>query len=351
VVCSLNGTFYYAANFISNAISVYRVQGTTYSLVANVPTATGPTSIATDPANRYAYVASAGTNSVLAYAINAGTGALTLIGTYPVGGPAGEVEVSPDGTTAWISGGGTISSFAINPTDGTLALMASAPFFGGDMNFHADWPFDPPRQVGHDHIGVWGGPSEACPEGQDCGSHIDQYAILGTGALAYEGSLWWPGIRSPTNPPPHLLSIMFGDFGCEPTSHQGGTGRYYVVNPGANTIDVYYGERTCVDGDPMLSSDPSATVPAGPEPRAIAANGSFAYVINGGNNTVSTFAVASLDDGVDLTPTGTPVATGPDPVAVTLSGLNLYVENAGDNTVSYYSLNPTTGQPTLTNVQ
>jgi len=346
VPCAVNGTYYYAANYNSSTLSIYRVQAAanntySYTFVGTTATPAGPTSVDTDSLNRYAYVTSSGTDALLVYTINAGTGALTLVNSYPAGDFPAEVQISPNGATAWVSSSGAIASFHING-DGTLAPIGSpVTSVYGAIEHYPDI-YEP--LFGHEHVVVWG--SGSCPQGT-CGPPLWQYAVNPNGTLNYEGWFWWSGPTEPTDPP-HQVQITI-DEECDPrTANQQHS--YYVANPGANTISLYGGDYTCVDG--QLSLQLVGTFPAGPEPRAIAVNAAqtFAYVINGGNNTLSTFAVSA---GGNLTPVGTLVPTGPDPSSLALDpgGSVLYVVNAGDNTVSYYSLNPTTGQPTLTNVQ
>ncbi len=353
VACGLNGTFYYSVNVGTNTLSIYRVTGGSFTLAGTVTTAAGPTSVATDPTNRVAYVTSSATNSILYYAINRSTGALTLIATYPTGNYPNSVNVAPNGASAWVINGGdnSISTFRIN-SDGTLTALASPNPTGScayGMEFFLGYPA-PLRDFSgvlppDDYAAVWTCTLDNYPQVPAAHSpQIWQYRINSNGTLNYLGWSWWAGPAEPTDPP-NFLPITVDDGCLSPPI------KTYVANPGANTISLYYGTDSCGEG--RLSLTFQTTFSTGPTPRAITVNASrtYAYVPNAGNSTLSTFSVDFISG--YLTLVSSAAATGPDPVAVTLDpdGVHLYVENAGDNTVSYYTINPGTGQPTLTNVQ
>jgi 6-phosphogluconolactonase len=75
--------FAYVANWLSNDVSMYTVDGTTGALISMgvIAAGTGPVAVVVHPTGKFAYVANSGTNDVSMYSIDATTGALTLIGT------------------------------------------------------------------------------------------------------------------------------------------------------------------------------------------------------------------------------------------------------------------------------
>ena len=80
--------FAYVANFSCNYVSAYTIDSGTGALtpidadsgtpgIQNFAAGTGPTSVTVDPSGKFAYVANFSSNSVSAYIIDAGTGALS----------------------------------------------------------------------------------------------------------------------------------------------------------------------------------------------------------------------------------------------------------------------------------
>jgi 6-phosphogluconolactonase len=62
---------------------MYTIDATTGALtrIGTIAAGTGPSSVAVDPAGKFAYVMNSGSNSVSMYSIDSATGALTLIGS------------------------------------------------------------------------------------------------------------------------------------------------------------------------------------------------------------------------------------------------------------------------------
>lgn len=123
--------FAYVANLSDNTVSAYTVDAGTGALNAvGTPVATGltPLSLAVDPAGRFAYVANAG-NTVSAYAINAATGALTSVGGSPflAGLAPNSVVVDPTGKFVYVTNydNNTVSIFTINAATGALTAAGT----------------------------------------------------------------------------------------------------------------------------------------------------------------------------------------------------------------------------------
>jgi len=120
----------------------------------------------------------------------------------------------------------------------------------------------------------------------------------------------------------------------------------FVLNTGSNSISTY-----TVNSNGSLSAA-SGSVTTGMLPIAMAMDsaGHFLVVANQGSNNVSVFSISSTS----LTPvSGSPFATGepptpvspdlPAPAGVTISSDNfVYVANQGQDTVSVFSIDPTT---------
>jgi serine/threonine-protein kinase len=138
-------------------------------------------------------------------------------------------------------------------------------------------------------------------------------AILAVAAAAAGALIWWnsgdgePGIR----------------IGGAPTAvgiAPNGTSAY-VVDGGSNTVGV-------VD---LVTQQVTATIPVGNSPRAIAVtrDGKRAYVANQGSNSVS---VIDLDEEEVLATIA--VGSGPTAVAVTANGSRAYVANSDSADIS-----------------
>ena len=146
-----NDQFVYVTDSGSGQVGVYTFDHTSGALnlpgMLFGPPATdpirAPVSVTLDPLGKFAYTAnnlSAGTNSfgsVSAYAVTAGTGALTFVANVAAGSAAGGpamVAVDPTGSFAYVAGGGQVAAFNIN-SDGSLTAISGSPFSAGLNTF------------------------------------------------------------------------------------------------------------------------------------------------------------------------------------------------------------------------
>ena len=88
-----SGKFVYAANSLSNNISIYTIDTSTGALayVTSVAAGSSPASVIVDPTGKFVYVVNSSDNSIWAYTINQNTGVLTYVTT----GSAGTAGVDP----------------------------------------------------------------------------------------------------------------------------------------------------------------------------------------------------------------------------------------------------------------
>ena len=130
------------------------------------------------------------------------------------------------------------------------------------------------------------------------------------------------------------------------------SGRYlYVVDDGTNFVNAYSIDtsNTATRGSltPIASSPSIAT---GPAPFGVAINpaGTFLYVTNSGDNTISGYSIGS-DGGLTSLGLAGPFATLNVPVlaAIDPTGQFYYVPNNGNSTVSAFSIDSVTGALTL----
>lgn len=115
------GKFVYVANSgagdTAGSVSIYKINPTDGTLTSTgtvdapctpSPGSCSPSSLAIHPSGNFVYAANEGgftPTSVSTYAINAGTGALALIGTVAVDGRAAAVAVDPSGRFAYVADG------------------------------------------------------------------------------------------------------------------------------------------------------------------------------------------------------------------------------------------------------
>jgi len=111
----------------------------------------------------------------------------------------------------------------------------------------------------------------------------------------------------------------------------------FVANQGDSTVSAYAVSGTTltpVPGSPFTTVTPGVTTPTLPSGLAVSASGNFLYVANSLTYTVSVFNIAS--NGALTQSTDGPYMVGTNPVAlgVTPTGSFLYVSNFHDNNIS-----------------
>ena len=145
---SANSSFLYVVNQGSNNVSAYAIDAGTGALTALAggtgnPFAAGtaPVGIAIAPNGSFVYVANSGTNNVSAYSVNIGTGALTALaggignpfaaGTTPAG-----ITIAPNAAFVYVANGGSndVSAYTLDSGTGVLTALAGGtgnPFAAG----------------------------------------------------------------------------------------------------------------------------------------------------------------------------------------------------------------------------
>src|SRR5258705_12595472 len=95
----LTPQFAYVANFTSNNISAYTINAGTGALTAvgsPIAAGSGPAAVTVHPSGKFAYVANFDSNDVSAFTINASTGSLTPVGPpVAAGNTPASVTVDP----------------------------------------------------------------------------------------------------------------------------------------------------------------------------------------------------------------------------------------------------------------
>jgi 6-phosphogluconolactonase len=329
---------YVASGGCGGYVSMYTINPTTGALASIGPPVPSndefTDSVTVDPSGKFAYVTSSGDvwdidfGSVLTYAINPTTGALTsttggIIGTGVNGTPElfNSVAFDPSGKFAYAADGGafpagsfggdsSVSMYTINSTTGALTSIGMiAAGYGPDSV-----AVDPAGKFAY--VANFGS------------NDVSMYTIdATTGALASIGT-----IAAGTSP----VSVAVDPAGKFA----------YVTNFNSNDVSMYTIDATTG----ALAS--IGTIAAGTDPFSVAVDpaGKFAYVANTTvNNTDGSVSMYTIDatTGV-LTHTGT-IATelSPTSIAIHPSGKFAYVTNSGSNSVSMYSIDSATGALTL----
>jgi len=284
--------------------------GTSTITAASTGLTSGTTLLTVVPAaGKFAFVA--GWLAAASYATNAGASTLTSTGVVRDTTIPTQIIPTPSGQFAYgigANGAGLLSLYQVDQKTGVLAL--SGIFNSGVSSLS---PFqsiiDPTGRFLY--IVNIGSPGSV--------------AALATNTSSFDGSLT-PITGSP-----------FGTGNTPLGIAEDPAGKYvYVTNSGDGTISGF-----SVGSDGSLAPlSPTATFPtgsgaaSGPFIPAIDPTGSFLYVPNSADGTISIFSIAS--DG-SLTAVGSPVSTGagssPSMIAITLSNKFLYVTDAGHNTI------------------
>jgi YVTN family beta-propeller protein len=342
--------------------------------------AVDPQSITVDPAGKFAYVASAGCSAqgyVAMYAINPTTGALASIGPpMPSNDESTDsVTVDPSGKFAYVASSGnvwdidfgSVLTYAINPATGALTSTGVIGGIGinGTPEFFNSVALDPSGKFAYAADGgafPYGGSGSSSSVSMysinsttgdltsigiiDAGTSPDSVAVDPAGKFAYvtnfgsnDVSMYTIDATTGT-----LISIGTIATGTDPVSMAvDPAGKFaYVTNSNSNDVSMYTINATTG----ALTS--VGTIAAGTNPVSVGVDpsGKFAYVANFNSNDVSMYTINATTGA--LTPIGT-IAAGMSPtsIAVHPSGKFAYVTNAASNEVSMYSIDAATGALTL----
>lgn len=291
IAVSSNGFFAFATNNQANNVTAFRI-GTDGALLlasptpANpnpVPVGTAPRAVAISRDSRFLYVANSGSDSVTVFSIGT-AGVLTLVP---------QVTGNPNPVAA---GGSSPIALAISPTGRFLYVANST------------------------------------------SNTVTAFQVETSGILTQVPSAG-PG----TNP----ISVS----GTGPTAlAMSSTGQFlYVTNSASNTVTAFQVETSgllTLVTSAGSNLNPLSTGGTTPNGIAVASNGAFLYIANGGGN-VSAFTIGSnglltLVPISGSTPNPTPAGTGPSAITISQDGQFLYVANRGGG-VSAYTITTGTG--------
>lgn len=305
------GALALVANSSANTLSIFRADAGTGALSALGTTGTGayPYAIAITPNGQFAYVTNLVGNNVSSYSINASAGTVTMVGSSVNSVNPYGIAMDPLGRFVWAVNysASTVSAYTINGSTGQLTA-AGAPVTTGSL------PYAVAVHPSGNYVYV----------ANEMGNSVSAFSVnTSTGQLTLlAGTIANSAFR------PHSIAV-------DPT------GRFvYVTESGGSgvaafSINAGTGVLTVIGYVNSGGSSPSAV--------AVHPNGQFVYVANQGASTVAVFSVNNVTGA--LTAVGAPIATGSSPTALSLNaaGSHLYVANQGANSASAFGVNVSTG--------
>ena len=358
------GDFFFVANSGADSISEFSIDATSGALLSVGPPVAvdrGPTAIASTIAdthfdNRYLYVSNSRSNDVSAFAVDAGSGALTAVPGSPFAAGTSPGAIAVFATTACSSrgapchtledlyvansGSDTVSAYQIDQSTGVLTPLASystgtgpsAMAVGGYVGPSA--PFTPFL-----YIANTGGSND-----------ISAFLIDGlSGSLTPVA-----GSPFPSNGNVSSLAFGLGDAFQYPPGTSGGTagikGLLYAANASGGTASImgfsihpYMGDAN----DGALTALPGFPYDL-PSCSYIVADQTGAYLYATAGTNVFSFSIDKQTGALSPLP-GSPVAVGATADSVSIDPTNrfLYVTSRSAGKVTGFNLDAATGELTI----
>ena len=270
-------------------------------------------------------------NPTLTGFLVAADGGLSALSGSPYAAPtshnAWAAAVDPSGHFAYFAnynngGAGSVSAFTVDPLDGHLVAITGSPFPAGNG----------PSAIALDPAGQFAYVANAF------GNSVSAFTISAT-----------TGDLTRLDADPSASGVQDYAAGSSPSSVAvDPSGRFvYVANSGDGTVSVYAIVRTTgalmrLDADPGTAGIQDFSL--GRVLRvAIDPSGRYAYFIkDGGFNQVLTYAINATTGGISFIGS---IATGANPRSLTIdgSGTFAYVANYVDNSLSVYRIDSATG--------
>jgi len=313
VVQPVRARFAYASHPNANCVSGFRIDPATGALspLGSTPVGREPYFLKVDYTNRFLYATNHASQNISAFSIDPDTGALTpVLGSPFVTGPDSmSFTIDPSNRFLYVPSESTdtIWAYRIDPNTGALNPIPGSPFATGSM----------PWSVNMDYTGRFAYVTNA---GQDEVVVYDIDPV--TGALAEV-----PGSRvSPGWGPNWVAPVPSGRFA-------------YATNFFGASIAGYYMD----DATGMLAPIPGATQPTGQYPQtvAMASNGRHAYVANAWGKSVSAYSLDPVSGAISPV-AGSPFALDMNPSWLVMDNARglLYVAEWG-TTIRAFRLDST----------
>lgn len=318
------GNHLYGTNFADGSIAEFTRNPTTgaLSLIGSVTagSASGPIGIAAGPSAKYIYAVNSADDEVRQYKVNLTNGSLTPIGTGKIttGRSPQWIAVTPDARFAFVTNAvdGSISSYTINSTTGALTANGSA---------SSSTLIKKPTTAVATNTFLY--------VGDDTKRSIISFPIKSAGVLADgKTTLLNPAQGSSAVPGPVIMNSAKTFVYVTDQSN----GLVYFLKVGAGALTLVNSYASTDNGGSVGLA--TATTSSGL---------SFLYVANQTANPPSISAFVVNEDGT-LTALEPPQyfdasLSQPTGVAVDPSGTFLYVANQGNGTISQFTISSTTG--------
>ena len=279
LVMTPDGNFLYATDTAKNMIYEMSINSTTGVLtsIGSQASGTTPSAVAIDPKGKFLYVGNSGSNSFSVYAIGS-DGKLTETAFSPVtvNGPVEGVNISPKGTYLFASVPSTSSiyEYTLDATTGTPTISSGSPMTVGTA----------PRFVAVS-------PNETFAIVLESGGTVNRLDIGSGGTLTLAANSPFTAGATP------IQAIVDS------------TNSYVYVLSGTADAVVTIGFQTT--GVPYQVG----TVGVGKLPSQMAISGTYLYVANSSDNTVTEFS-QSAGVATALSPTTVTTGTTPTSIAV-----------------------------------
>ena len=316
--------FVYTTASAAGTVLGYAIDSTTGALsaVPGSPFAAGlsPLALALTPSNKFLYVTNYGSGTISAYTVDGTTGALTPVSGSPFATrvAARSVAIDPSGKFVYVgcdSSGTDLWAYAIDQTTGALTPVPGSPYYTAPISYQTGW-------------NAWA--LAVDPSGKFLYVSTEQPSVLtyqidsNTGALTgVSSSYYGPGVQP-------------SSLGVDPS------GKFVYVtgmrDVFAYTTDNTTGALTPVTGSPFESGFPYM------QSLAIDPLGRFVYTTNSNPNGLSAYTI-NRTTGALAPISGSPFAWATGfYMAIDPSGKFAYVANAGSsNAIGAYTIDGTTG--------
>lgn len=330
--------YVYVTNTDAGTVSAFSIGATgALTAIAGSPFSTGtmPNCVKVDPSGKFAYVVNLSTlsESVTVFSVNATTGALTFVGesrtrgqatSLAVLGGSAAVAYAPKFLYATNLGSNNLSSYAVDPTTGSLSTLPTGPTATGQNPFGVTT--DPTGKF----VYVSNGFNSTTNQYE---KSISGFVAAGDGSLTPISGSPFPAGRGTTG------------MAVDPSGRFLYAANYYDFTLSAYAIDPATGVLTELAGSPYLTGREPVTV-------AIDPTGQFLYIGNQNNTCdnplstscpISAFRINANDGSLTATPGPSTGGIEPSGIAVDPTGKYLYLANQSEAVISQFSITPVDG--------
>ncbi|WP_342617110.1 beta-propeller fold lactonase family protein [Rhodoferax sp. GW822-FHT02A01] len=313
--------FEYVANFGDNTISAYSINTGNGALTAvsgsPFTAGTNPVSMVIDNSNKFVFVANSTSNNVTAYKIDSSTGALTQVTGSPFAAGANPISIAinPTGQYVYVAnrgGSGSVTAYSINSTTGVLTPITGSPYTAAAN----------PQSLIVDPAGNYLYVANAV-------SSVSVFSINSSN-----------GTLSEISGSPFAATSILSHITIDPTGAflYAATTNSPTSSITGYSIDNITGKLTLVSSGPFASGNWTMGLTIDP-------SGNYMYAADFGNNSISAFSInrtSGLLTSIASSPFLTAGGSGPESIAFDVSSNFVYITDISGG-VLLYSYNSATG--------